>query len=171
MDPFRVSFYTRQPGKTIYTLLSISSALPKIAFWLIIYLPKYFRPHPQWTYRQAVMNKAVLYFLDWQSVIRIKTPQDLKPGIEKERFLTIPPSPAKFYQGVTTNNNEIKPSTFGAVWYMSPPTASDIATKTFIIHFHGGAVSLSFITNQFLSMPRNCTTPHSKHSPQLQNSS
>ena len=132
---------TRQPGKTLYTLFTIFSLLLKLPSWLIYYIPRRLRPHPQWTYKQAVMNKILRVVLQYRSAIHAKTPWILKPGIEKDRFVLIEPGHSRLYQGIL-NDPAVRPSSIGAVWHPSPPSAADIEKNTFVIHFHGGAVSL-----------------------------
>ena len=141
MTSSNAPFLTRQPAKTLCATFTILSVLFKLPLWLIYYIPQRTRQHPQWTYRQAVRNQLVRVVLWYASATQMKTPQNLKPGVEKDRFVLIEPRDSSLYQGIL-DSPDIKPSTIGAVWYPSLPSASDMEKKSFIIHFHGGAVSL-----------------------------
>lgn len=70
------------------------------------------------------------------SAVEMKTPENLKPGKEGDRFVTIQPAKKNHYIGIALKDKEITPVTIGGTWYPqrpSPGTAMDV-----ILHFHGG---------------------------------
>ena len=70
------------------------------------------------------------------SAVEMKTPVNLKPGKEGNRFVNILPAKKSHYIGIVTKDKEIQPVTIGGTWYPkrpSPGTAVDV-----ILHFHGG---------------------------------
>lgn len=75
------------------------------------------------------------------SAVEMKTPENLKPGKEGDRFVKIQPAKKEHYTGIVSKDKEISPVTIGGTWYPSPPTpgkATDV-----ILHFHGGMRTLS----------------------------
>lgn len=129
-----------QPWKALYIIFYFASIPILLPFWIFHYAPRSFRPHPKWTYHQALMNQILHSILHFTSAIRMKTDQSLEPGAEGDRFVVIKPTEDGFYGGIV-NDPEIRPAAIGAVWYPSPYKPEDRLNKTFIIHFHGGAVS------------------------------
>jgi hypothetical protein len=73
------------------------------------------------------------------SAVEMKTPVNLKPGQEGNRFVKILPAKKSHYIGIVTKGREIQPVTVGGTWYPkrpSPGIAADV-----ILHFHGGKSS------------------------------
>ena len=118
----------------VFTLLFL------LPFWVVYHVPKSLRPHPKWTYKQALMNPILRTILHFTTAIRMSPVQVLEPGAERDRFVVIKPGEGSLYRGIA-DDPDIKPATIGAVWYPDPLRDEDKVSKTFIIHFHGGAVS------------------------------
>lgn len=129
-----------QPWKAGYIMFYFATLIFLVPIWIVYYIPRSFRPHPKWTYRQALMNQWVATVVHFTSAIRLKTIQTLEPKSEKDRFVVIHPAGDDVYRGVASDP-EISPASIGAVWYPRPYKPEDRLSKNFIIHFHGGAVS------------------------------
>ena len=130
-----------QPWKAVYIIFYFALTVFLLPFWIFYYVPRSLRPHSKWTYQQALRNLILEKVIHLTSAIRLKTDQGLKPGTERDRFFVIKPTEDKFYQGVV-NDPDIRPAAIGAIWHPEPCKFEDKLNKTFIIHFHGGAVSL-----------------------------
>ena len=127
------SLVTKQPGKAIWTLGAIIFTAFQLPFWLILFVPRRFRQHPQWTYSQAIRNKVVWAFLYHTCVVEVQTPIRLD---EKGRFITINPSKDYVYHGLL-EDPKVQPTVTGGTWYPSPYKPGD--KQTVVLHFHGGA--------------------------------
>lgn len=128
---------SRQPGKAIWTVGAAFFTLINLSWWLICYIPRRWRQHPQWTYRQAIMNEMVRAILYHSSHVEVRTPVRLN---EKDGFVTIHPSNDRYiYQGLL-DEPDIQPTVVGGTWYPSPYRPGD--EQTVILHFHGGAYTM-----------------------------
>ena len=135
--------FTRQPGKCIYTLYTVLSTLAYLPLLLIYNLPNSLRPHPSWTYYQAVANYMTKVVLHCCSMIEIKTTRSLKPGRDASHFALMKPSFESFYRG-PTQDTKIKPGPVGGIWLPAPYDKSRDGNRSVVLHFHGGAyVTLS----------------------------
>lgn len=138
MTRLRTSLVTKQPIKAIITIAAVIYALAKLPFWLIYFISRQLRQHPQWTYRQAVMNEIFRAILHHISQVEVYTPIQLD---EKNRFVQIKPSANRqIYHGLL-DTPEIQPGLTGGTWYPTLYQRGDDeqATTTVILHFHGGA--------------------------------
>lgn len=124
---------TKQPGKAIWTLGAVTLTLLRLPYWLIYYIPKRFRQHPQWTYRQALMNQMVRIILYHSSFVEVYTPIQLD---EKNDFVIISSAEDHIYQGLL-DDPKICPTTTGGTWYPSPYKPGE--NERVVLHFHGGA--------------------------------
>ena len=136
MAQLRKSLITQQPFKGLWVLAAILLTVSKLPYWLLRYLPRQLRQHPQWTYRQALMNEIARAILYHNSVIEIRTPIRLD---ENERFVQISPSKKPIYHKLLQQPN-VRPTTTGGTWYSSAYKAGD--EDPVILHFHGGAYVL-----------------------------
>ena len=76
------------------------------------------------------------------SAVEMQTPENLKPGKEGDRFVTIQPAKKTHYTGIVTKDKDISPVTIGGTWYPrrpSPGRALDV-----ILHFHGGRLQATY---------------------------
>lgn len=62
----------------------------------------------------------------------------LKSGSPKDRFVLVKPASSPSYNAVLQHPT-IKPVPFGAIWFPNAPSAEDIQTRKFVLHFPGGA--------------------------------
>jgi acetyl esterase/lipase len=131
---------TYQPVKALYALLAAAFEAARLPFWILLYTPSAGRPNKAWTLRQAIGVKVLKQFVCHMSVVEVSTPHNLKPGSEKERFVTYDPAPADVYKGPLVDN-EIKPIKIGGTWTPKPVTSAEIANGNVdvVLHFHGGA--------------------------------
>lgn len=131
-------FVSKQPGKAIWTIAAASYTAVRLPFWLLYFIPKRFRQHPDWTYQQALMNRIVRAILYHSSYVEVCTPIRLD---EKEGFVRINPASDQFYRGLL-DNPKIRPTVTGGTWYPKNPCPVEEGgeqTTTVILHFHGGA--------------------------------
>ncbi|KIN06816.1 hypothetical protein OIDMADRAFT_108499 [Oidiodendron maius Zn] len=133
-----ISDFTSQPGKFIFTLRAIVINVIKFPFWILYFIPPFLRPNPKWTYQQALGVRILKSYLAYVSTIEIKTPIDLRPGAEGDRFVTIKPGNPDNYIGVVAQDRGIIPQTIGGTWYPAHPSLSSDVGKV-ALHFHGGA--------------------------------
>lgn len=75
---------TSQPGKAIWTLFAVAFAAARMPIWIVFFLSPSLRQHPHWSFAQAIKVKIVSIFLYHASVVEMKTPLSLAPGVEKE---------------------------------------------------------------------------------------
>lgn len=144
----RTSLVTQQPGKAIWTIAAaLAFVLLQLPFWLVYYLPRRLRQHPQWTYRQAIMNEVVRVILYHSSHVEVYTPIQLDE--KDERFVRInPPTEGEnrniIYHGLL-DDPEVQPVVTGGTWY--PRTyqrEDDEQNQTVVVlHLHGGAYTLN----------------------------
>lgn len=127
-----------QPLKGIYTLLAVAFNAAKLPLWLIYYLPPFMRPHPKWSYGQAIKVQIVKAFLWNAALVEMKTPMSLASEAEKERWEVIQPADKALYVRVAVADPEIKPGAVGGTWYPAKPAVSG-KPGIVICHFHGGA--------------------------------
>jgi acetyl esterase/lipase len=129
---------TSQPLKALYTVLAVLFEAARFPLWVLYYIPKFTRPHPDWTMSQAIRMKIVKRFLAHSSAVRVKTPLSLEPGAEGDRFVVLaPPAPTTFLG--PTIDREIKPQKIGSTWTPAPLQRSQADSADVVLHFHGGA--------------------------------
>lgn len=75
---------TSQPGKAVWTLFAVAFAMARMPLWILYYLSPSLRPHPSWSFAQAIKVQITSVFLYHASVVEMKTPLSLAPGVEKE---------------------------------------------------------------------------------------
>jgi acetyl esterase/lipase len=128
---------TSYPGKAVWVLSAILLTLTKLPILSFYYAVK--RPNPKWTLRQALMNNLMRAFLYHSAVVRAKTPLNLEPGSEGERFIHMPPVEDQHLRGIL-DDKIVRPVTTGGTWYPTPPP-KDYQGKI-ILHFHGGGYAI-----------------------------
>ncbi|KAI2620775.1 Alpha/Beta hydrolase protein [Hypomontagnella submonticulosa] len=137
-------FYTRQPGKAIYTILFFLRISLRLPWFLFLFLFPSQRPDRHWSYRQALGRTVVHYVSQYVATIELKPPFSLKAGKEKGRFVLVAPLGDRFYRDILNCDPEIKPTTIGAVWYPEPLTQASPhhPGRRIFFHLHGGAYIL-----------------------------
>jgi acetyl esterase/lipase len=127
---------TIQPFKALYTLFAVLYELSKFPLWILLYIPQFTRPHPQWTMQQAIRMKVVKAFLKHTSAVRAAPKLTLEPGKEEDRFVVI--NPLGVYKG-PCEDSQIKPTKIGATWTPTALQRSQVDDADVVLHFHGGA--------------------------------
>lgn len=129
-----------QPFKALYVLLAVTFELARFPLWIVLYLPAFGRPHKKWSLRQALGMKVTRQFVKHSAAVEVHTPHDLRPGSEKDRFVTYDVAPASTYKGLLVDK-EVKPGKMGGTWWPKPITAAEVASGNIdvVCHFHGGA--------------------------------
>lgn len=135
-DAFHNTFWTRQPGKAVYTAFYTAYTLLRAPLWALYYLPKFTRPHRKWSWRQAFMTRILKAVLHYWAKVESKTSLSLQPGKEKDRFIVARPGPQDLYTGVTRRDDKVQPHLVGSTWY---PKRYSPDEKYVVLHFHGGA--------------------------------
>lgn len=141
-----------QPIRLIYRLIELTTTLAKLPFWLIRALVPALRPHPKWTFKQALMAFVVKAVLTSDSATAITVPLTLKPKREGDRWKVLEPFGDDLYTG-PLRSELVQPGKTGGTWYPAFPPAfrEDVATSSSPppprpskvgLHFHGGAFVL-----------------------------
>ncbi|KAE9378595.1 alpha/beta-hydrolase [Stipitochalara longipes BDJ] len=131
------SWIKSHPGKGIWTLTSILLNALRFPLWLVYFLPSFNRQSSKWSLRQALGVRILQAVLQNMSAVEIKTPENLNPGKEGDRFVTIQPAKKNHYIDIVSKDKEITPITIGGTWYPKRPSPG--AALDVILHFHGGA--------------------------------
>lgn len=131
------AFVTSRQGR----IVALSATLVQLPFWLVLYSLPYLRPHPKWTYLQAIKNRVVRSYVYYWSVMEARTPLRLKPAEEKERFVLIEPSGKDIYRGVLAAT-DVKPETTGGTWFPNLHNPDSGHEKRVVLYCHGGAFVL-----------------------------
>ena len=134
-------FRTKQPGKGVWITLFILHGPFRLALLLLYFIPRYSRPHPQWTYHQAVGNAILKLWFSFASTIEFRTTKSLDPGSEKERFIVMSPAESESYLKVASDK-WIQPVPIGGMWYPKQYEPEVDSNKKIVLHFHGGAYVL-----------------------------
>ena len=120
MEALQCLFPTLRPlYKVFWVILFIAATLIRMPFWCTCFLFKSARQHPKWTRRQSLCTRIFRAFIQIISLVRLRTPCDLKPGKEKEHFIVMPPAQERLYTGIITADPEIRPTKIGGTWYPS----------------------------------------------------
>jgi acetyl esterase/lipase len=129
---------TYQPFKALYALLAFAFEAARFPWWIIFYLPRFTRPHPQWTHGQAVRMRIVKAFLKHRSIVQTRTRLSLEAGKEKERFVVVQPAAVSSYVGPAVDQ-KIQPVAIGSTWTPAPLTTQSSGGAEVVLHYHGGA--------------------------------
>ena len=126
-------------GKVIWTIFATTLTLFKLPLWLLCFISPRLRPHPNWTYRQALSQQLFRAYIYHLSLIEVQTPASLEPGAEKERLVLIIPPAKDHFQGILTET-DIQPTVVAGTWF---PTLyqrnSGAQEQTIVLYLHGGA--------------------------------
>lgn len=138
-----MSLLSRQPGKALYTALTLFSLFIRLPFLFLYYSPRALRPHPNWSLRQAVCTRLLRIWFRYASAIEFRYPISLEPGAEKERFVHIPvPKTQTLYRGFLADAT-VKPTSTGGTWFPRLYQPQSDHQQKVIFHLHGGGFVLS----------------------------
>jgi acetyl esterase/lipase len=130
------SLLTQQPFKTLWVIVAIILISIRMLFLSLYFLPKSLRPHPKWTYRQALSLEFIRSLFYHITLVRWTKALSLDPGAEKDRFVLVKPA-KDIYHGIL-DNPKVHPAVIGGTWYPASFQPGD-EQKTLILHFHGGS--------------------------------
>lgn len=141
---------TTQRLKFLLLLSSLLLTLSRLPLWALKYALT--RQHPSYSFRQALSIRLVRSVMHSVSLIKPRTPLPLTPGKEGKNFVLITPAPkhASKYQGPMKEDENVGPDPIGAVWYPSPPSATDKEEPLVMLHLHGGAYVIGDGRNFFM---------------------
>ncbi|PYI11781.1 alpha/beta-hydrolase [Aspergillus sclerotiicarbonarius CBS 121057] len=144
---------TRQPGFTIWLLVSVVRISLVAFFYSIYYIFRSLRQSPTWTYRQAFSTRLTKVAMTIVHEVGYTQSLSLDAGKLGDRWVIMNPASADYYGGAFASDT-IKPETIGATWYPdAPPKASpqliddnddedvdDADDKSLVVlSFHGSA--------------------------------
>lgn len=131
-----------QPFTLLYQIFRVTTILARLPFWLLKFLLPAFRPHPSWTFKQAVARNLIYHIGNLNSTIGRTIPLPLTPGKEGARWATTDPFTDELYVGPLVSAR-IRPVEIGGTWYgvpCAPATAASAKHFTRVaLHLHGGA--------------------------------
>jgi hypothetical protein len=136
-ESLRRAVFTRAPVSQLFLLSTILVNLLRFPFFLIYYIPAFTRPHPQWTYRQAIKMRLVKAFIFALSFVENVTPLSLEPGTEGDSWQVVEKREDSVYQGILRSDPGILPEKTGATWYPQRPSKATEAVKMLVFHIHG----------------------------------
>ena len=138
MSSFGKTLVRSRPGKVAWAVAATTIALGQLPFWLVYSIPKQLRPHPKWTYLQAISNRLLRAFVYHVSFMEMQTPLRLEPAAEKERFVIIKPAVKDLYRGIL-ENADVQPAVTGGTWFpnLYKPKPGD--EQSVVLYLHGGA--------------------------------
>ena len=102
MSPSSTIFPASLTGKSLYTIYAIIITLLTLPYDSFVYIIPSLRPHPNWTYYQAITNTLMNASLYHASIIEIQTSLPLSPGSEGANFVPIPPAKDHLYLSILT---------------------------------------------------------------------
>ncbi|KAI0014499.1 Alpha/Beta hydrolase protein [Xylariaceae sp. FL0662B] len=140
--------WSSQPFKAIFIVWFMLTALFRLTFLSLYYLPRCLRPVPQWSWKNCLLTSATKLLFRYLAGTRTQGPPQSEPGKAKERFVLAQPPPDHVFSGLLSTTH-IRPAQVGGIWFPSliQPTTEGFKNKKVILHFPGGAYVLSFDLN------------------------
>ncbi|TVY85247.1 Steryl acetyl hydrolase, partial [Lachnellula suecica] len=111
-----------------------------LPLWILTFSIPALRPHPAWTFSQALRIRILRAALQNFWHVEIATPLSLEPGKEGKQWVLVKPASASSYTGIVLRDPEIEPGVVGGTWYPAPLEAG--TDEEVVIHFHGGAYAI-----------------------------
>jgi acetyl esterase/lipase len=136
-----------QPFKGLFTAFIMGVAPLYLSLLSLYYIPRGLRPYQEWSIRTSVARAFYYHLFSYAATIRMVpqyTNKDTKLG---DRVVVANTAPSNFYTGVLEHST-IKPVPFGAIWFPEVPTAEDIQSRKFVLHFPGGAYVIATLPSQ-----------------------
>lgn len=126
---------TRSPWFRMGQLLRLILTLIGLPF--VVTKAFFFRPHPEWTFKQTLCLRSTRDFLDIFILAGLTEALPIYPGKKGESFQVIDPTtfPKSFYQGPAISL-AVTPEKVGGTWY---PRKPDNPKGLIILWNHGGA--------------------------------
>ena len=135
---------SRQPGKTLWSLIALCDILTRSLLLSFLYIPRSQRQNPHWTWRQALITNIFRVSFQHVTYTKFLLPFSLDPGAEQERFITMElqtnttGTDDPIYKG-PFHSETVLPAKVGGTWYPNLPTSDELLDGPVILHFHGGS--------------------------------
>ncbi|KAJ5631392.1 uncharacterized protein N7484_011492 [Penicillium longicatenatum] len=131
---------TRQPGFTIWALLSIVRVSFVGFCYSIYYIPASLRQSPAWSYRQALRSRILKVAFGVITELGFTQSLSMEAGELGDRWVIIEPASEESYPGAFMNQT-VKPERIGGTWYPdAPPEKADPDDQSLIVlSFHSGS--------------------------------
>lgn len=131
---------TRQPGFTIWALLSIIRVSFLGFCYSIYYVPASLRQSPTWSYRQALRSRLLKVAFGVITELGFTQSLNMEAGYLGDRWVIMEPASEELYPRAFTSKI-IKPERIGATWYPGPPpkTADPDDQGLIVLSFHSGS--------------------------------
>lgn len=127
------------PFRWIYRLFKLTSILTRLPLWVLRAAVPGLRPHPEWTFKQALMRNFIFSIIDIAGGVGITASLPLEPGKEGPRWVTIEPLDVDTTYVGPLLSHKYKPATTGGTWYgVDRAPASPEGLKRVALHLHGG---------------------------------
>ncbi|KAJ5949067.1 alpha/beta-hydrolase [Penicillium verhagenii] len=131
---------TRQPGFTIWALLSVVRVSFVGFCYSIYYIPPSLRQSPTWSYRQAFRSRLLKVAFGVITELGFTQSLSMEAGNLGDRWVIMDPAPEESYPRAFTSQT-IKPESIGATWYPdAPPKKPDPDNQGLVVlSFHSGS--------------------------------
>lgn len=131
---------TRQPGFTIWILISIPRILLLTLFYTIYFIPRSLRQHARWTYRQAFMSLTIKFAFHIATKLGYSQFLNLEAGSLGDKWVLIDPikSADDEYYG-PFRDVSVKPGRIGGTWYPDAPSKVSGNDSLVVLSFHSGS--------------------------------
>jgi len=130
--------WSYQPFKALITALVVTVSPLYFAVLAVYYIPKRLRPHPNWTLHTSLGRAFYYLVFRYITIVRIAPDYARQTKTLGNRFVLAPTASSEVYTGVLQHKT-IKPVPWGGIWFPKAPTQEEIKTRTFVLHFPGGA--------------------------------
>ncbi|KAL1855457.1 hypothetical protein Plec18167_007121 [Paecilomyces lecythidis] len=146
-DALPKGWRTRQPGFSIWTVISIPRFLLVALFYSIYYIPRSLRQHRKWTHRQALSTQLFKHAFRIITELGYSQTLTFRPGkLGDDRWVFINPAEANAYPRPFLSD-KAKPEKIAGTWYPDAPFTDQ---STANLHGDGGLIVLSFHSGSFL---------------------
>lgn len=139
-DALPKGWRTRQPGFTIWALISVFRVSVVALFYAFYYIPAVCRQSSTWNYRQALTTRIFKKVFGVITELGFTQTLTLDPGSIADQWVVMNPAPAASYRGAFASG-AVKPEPIGATWYPAPsPTDAQLQDDSLVVlSFHSGS--------------------------------
>ncbi|KAJ5632505.1 hypothetical protein N7490_008844 [Penicillium lividum] len=139
-DAIPSGWRTRQPGFTIWALLSVVRVSFVGFCYSIYYIPASLRQSPTWSYRQAVRSRLLKVGFGIIAELGFTQSLSMEAGDLGDRWVIMDPAPEESYPRAFTSET-VKPESIGATWYPDAPLEKPDPDDhgLIVLSFHSGS--------------------------------